>query len=351
MVIKPKSVRNAFTLVELLVVIAIIGVLVGLLLPAVQAAREAARRMSCSNNVKQIVLATHNYHDTYNTLPQGGTSFGGTSVNNSNTGQFGLSWWACVLPYVEQANAADQIYYGGRHPGWGHSGQSGGSVNGAAFNNVQFDFMLCPSSPLEPMHNVGSYVHTAPNYVGICGAVDIVGATPQTSFTNNSGRQHNYSGCCGSVTPGGIVANGGTLVMHNYGGMPAGIANIGFSQITDGLSNTMILSEAGDWGINTTSGAKVKINANHGWMMGLQGGRNNRHFNLTVIRYPPNTQLLLPGRGNNEGPNNGIYAAHPGGVMAGVNDGSVKFVAETIDMLTLSRLATRDDGQAAGFTN
>ena len=85
--------------------------------------------------------------------------------------------------------------------------------------------------------------------------------------------------------------------------------------------------------------------------MGLQGGRNNRHFNLTVIRYPPNTQLLLPGRGNNEGPNNGIYAAHPGGVMAGVNDGSVKFSAETIDMLTLSRLATRDDGQSASFTN
>ena len=147
MVVKRRVSRGAFTLVELLVVIAIIGVLVGLLLPAVQAAREAARRMSCSNNVKQLVLATHNYHDTYNTLPPGGTNFNGSSVNNSSTGQYGLSWWAGVMPYVEQANVADQIYYGGNHPGWAHNGQSGGSVNGAAFHNVQFDFMLCPSSP------------------------------------------------------------------------------------------------------------------------------------------------------------------------------------------------------------
>lgn len=91
--------RHAFTLVELLVVIAIIGILVGLLLPAVQAAREAARRMSCSNNFKQIGLAIHNYHSAYKSLPkQMGGTFAGGAVNNGNN----LSWIPAVLPFMEQ---------------------------------------------------------------------------------------------------------------------------------------------------------------------------------------------------------------------------------------------------------
>src|SRR5690606_8197484 len=88
--------RSAFTLVELLVVIAIIGILVGLLLPAVQAAREAARRMQCSNNLKQIILATHNYEATYKRLP-------------GLTGSSSFSPQARILPYIEQANLQDLI--------------------------------------------------------------------------------------------------------------------------------------------------------------------------------------------------------------------------------------------------
>jgi len=326
--------------VELLVVIAIIGVLVGLLLPAVQAAREAARRMQCSNNLKQLGLAMHNYHDTYNSFPAGGTSLHGTG-----TGHFGVAWFAPLMGFIEQGNVADQLYIGGNHPGWAHSGQSGGSVNGQRFDGIRFAAFLCPSSPLEDMKNVGSYRHTVLNYVGINGAVDIAG-----SFVNNSGRQRTCCACCGSVTPGGLVANGGVLIGHGYGGKPNGIATVGMNEITDGTSNTIMISEAGDWALDG-NGAKVQINSNHGWLMGIPGP-NRRHFNLTTIRYPPNTKpITLPGRGNNDGPNNGLYSAHAGGVLAAVADGSVQFISDSTDMVTLSRLATRDDGQVASIGN
>src|SRR5690606_33556929 len=98
---------NGFTLVELLVVIAIIGVMVGLLLPAVQAAREAARRMSCTNNLKQIGLALHNYHDSFNRLPAGST--GVLNAAGSNFNGHGWTWQAAILPYIEQGPLYDAI--------------------------------------------------------------------------------------------------------------------------------------------------------------------------------------------------------------------------------------------------
>src|SRR5688572_12271394 len=99
--------RSAFTLVELLVVIAIIGILVALLLPAVQAAREAARRMSCQNNLKQLGLAVHNYHDTFKSMP--------INYSNNNFSQAAgaryASWIAVTLPFFEARNLADQINF------------------------------------------------------------------------------------------------------------------------------------------------------------------------------------------------------------------------------------------------
>lgn len=98
-----RSSRRAFTLVELLVVIAIIGILVGLLLPAVQAAREAARRMQCQNNLKQMGLALHNYHDTYNSFP------GGTTINGPCCGTPAQMTWAiAILPFIEQSSIYNQ---------------------------------------------------------------------------------------------------------------------------------------------------------------------------------------------------------------------------------------------------
>jgi len=139
--------KSGFTLVELLVVIAIIGVLVALLLPAVQAAREAARRSSCSNNLKQIGLACHNYHDTYNTMPPGNIRVGATAADNLH------AWGVHILPFVEENNVYEQM-----------SGEMGSSVSNA--NNAGgglLDVYLCPSSTLPDSSNSG---YGRSNYCG-----------------------------------------------------------------------------------------------------------------------------------------------------------------------------------------
>ena len=108
---KNRSVKRGFTLVELLVVIAIIGILIGLLLPAVQAAREAARRMSCSNNFKQIGLAMHNYHSAYKRIgmQSGGTYDLHTPSNGGDNNRFRLSWLVGLTPFIEQQGLWDTI--------------------------------------------------------------------------------------------------------------------------------------------------------------------------------------------------------------------------------------------------
>jgi prepilin-type N-terminal cleavage/methylation domain-containing protein len=225
--------RRAFTLVELLVVIAIIGILVALLLPAVQAAREAARRMSCSNNLKQLGLSLHNYHDTYKTFPPGGTS-----VYGGGLGQWGMSWYAFVLPFIEQQTMADQLYIGGDHPGWAHNGVSGGNINGQRFNNVRIAAFLCPSSPLEPMHSVGTgYVHTRPHYVGISGAANgnsapIPAKYPDDTFRNNpANAQITCCNCCANAQfPGGVIPKRFTAPVREvavFVGVAAGVVRSG----------------------------------------------------------------------------------------------------------------------------
>ena len=108
---RPFSKYRGFTLIELLVVIAIIAILIALLLPAVQQAREAARRTQCKNNLKQLGLAFHNYHDTFTLFPIGVQSAG------PNAGHYGPSFYAGILPYLEQANVYNRLTFNSSHPG------------------------------------------------------------------------------------------------------------------------------------------------------------------------------------------------------------------------------------------
>lgn len=332
--------RRGFTLIELLVVIAIIAILIALLLPAVQQAREAARRTQCKNNLKQIGLALHNYNDVFGTFPIGDNA----SVPNG----WGVSFWVGLLPYVEQGALFSQMSFDGPSPGYTGGGATapnpGQLINGPLVRGKVFAFLNCPSSPLPTLKDTGAGIQTQiSNYAGIAGAVD--DAVGGVFFNSNGSPQLNSDNCC-TCPPQGIHARGGVLVA---------IKAVKFAEITDGTSNAMAVSEQSDFAKNAAN-QNVVITNNHGWMMGTANVTETtpqRHFNLTTVRYPPNAVKavggsVLPGVCNNDGANNGLFSAHVGGVQTVLADGSARFISENIDLVTLKRLATRNDGQVLG---
>jgi len=152
--------RRAFTLVELLVVIAIIGILIALLLPAVQSAREAARRSQCSNHLKQIGLALHNYESAYGSFPfrMGGTGTGTSDLTNTNAGQ--ISGWVPLLPFMEQAPLYEQIKAGAGYKPYGPYG----GIYGFAPWCATIPGLLCPSDPRSSIKKTGT-----PTDIDFCG--------------------------------------------------------------------------------------------------------------------------------------------------------------------------------------
>jgi len=323
------SYRGGFTLVELLVVIAIIGVLIALLLPAVQQAREAARRMQCSNNLKQLGLALHNYHDTFGKLPYNAAAYEGSN-------QHGPSWLVRLLPFIEQNNAFEQIaatqFVGD------FKMQDASCAAAPILDGLQVDGYWCPSSPLPLLEDQttsadGTIELQVPSYVGIEGSYYEGGTTnveaPQPYVENTSG--YGRSNFNGMIQP---IGNG------SYA--------IGFESVTDGTSNTMILSEQSDY-FYDSSGLKVARrsggHAGRAWSSGF--GPDNWVANVTTIRHP----IAAYGGAattQNYHANISLISAHPGGVQAAITDGSVSFLSETIDFAILTGLADRQDGNVLG---
>lgn len=345
--------RPAFTLIELLVVIAIIAILIALLLPAVQQAREAARRSTCKNNLKQLGVAFHNYHDTHDCLPIGVRT-------GANRGGWGVSFYVHILPYIDQV-ALSQKWPWGNPPFDRDEGYAAGNANlrGNPVNilNQTISTIRCPSSAL-PTFGGGNNAVCMPSYAGISGAVQ-----PTGRF--NPRRQRNCCTCCGSsVNTGGGSSRDGFV--SGSGMLVGGNQVVKFSQCTDGLSNTMILGEISDWAYDR-NGAQRHIDPGwpHGFAMGTgwntavtsvvggvggnTGNAIERWFNLTSIRYPVGTKNYdLPGIGDNHGPNNPLTSMHSGGAHAVLGDGTVRFLSDSLDLETLKLLAERDDELTLG---
>lgn len=351
---------RGFTLVELLVVIAIIGVLVALLLPAVQAAREAARRSSCGNNMKQLSIAVHNFHDTHKVLPPGGTAdnrpFG---TNTPNGTGWGSSWFVQILPFIEQGTLYEKLQLG-PSSAWGTADTTN---NNTAANGLLIKSFVCPSSPLEPWARgpysppAGAKI-VAPSYVGVSGAVDgLIPGYAESRISTPGGS----AGCCS----GGIISAAGVLF--------PGSENVkSMGSITDGTSNTLMIGEASDFLI-TVTGKKQDYRSSyvHGFMIGWHtyrsppnsgSGGDNRTFNMVTLRYPINDKKKggtgfadLPGNCGSEGvcdnasSNTPFNSAHPSGAMFALADGSVRMLSTQTDLATVARLCTRDDGQAVTF--
>jgi prepilin-type N-terminal cleavage/methylation domain-containing protein len=232
--------RLAFTLVELLVVIAIIGVLVALLLPAVQAAREAARRMSCSNNLKQLGLAAHNFHDVHNRFPPGFIGpkpHAGYATANANTNTW-LGALAYVAPYMEQKNAADLIQVTLDHqrligPSWA------GEASTFAASKAKFKSLLCPSTSSFQQRDgvVFAVNHFFTPSTGVITNQIIIWQTPLPAGVPDIGRS-NYLGVAGRY------GNFDHPTAFQYEGILGSRSVNRFADATDGSSNVFLFGEA-----------------------------------------------------------------------------------------------------------
>ncbi|WP_254511110.1 DUF1559 domain-containing protein [Anatilimnocola floriformis] len=349
---KRQGLRYGFTLVELLVVIAIIGVLVALLLPAVQAAREAARRMQCGNNVKQLCLGLQNYHDTFLYLPYGArvrTSGGSTN--------WGTSWMTATLPFCEQGPMFDKMVASDISGAANDYGTSTSPVLTPA-NNAKIKYMLCPSSPLPEMETLGTNSILIPSYTGIAGGCSDAGGSPVVAANVVSETRVNVTSApTSSATLSGFGGNG-MLQLND---------SVTFAACTDGTANTIIVGECSDWFYDWTGSTTSPTRQNPslgkglGWMGGAtitnQAVASGTSFaassvgNLQTVAYPvgvnnrnANTYTWGSGGIGARGPNNPLLAAHPAGAMVGFLDGHVLLLTKQTATYILKRLAIRDDG-------
>jgi prepilin-type N-terminal cleavage/methylation domain-containing protein len=314
--------RGGFTIIELLVAIAILTVLMALLLPAIQSAREAARRTSCSNNLKQIGLALQNYESSHRSFP-----FGCRFQN-----AFGPAWWVGILPELEQASLYNKFDMTSDNNGFLYAN----AKNAAAVDGVMLPFMLCPSSPLSRTLIVGVATLTRPSYVGVAGA------SSDANFV-----EKRVSVCCS--VPTGQISAGGMLIPN---------AVVRLADVSDGASNTLFVGETSDFAIDKAGRQRYVDGSNvSGWPAGTAapgtppsyapGITGPACWNTSTVRYSPNDRNYeQPGVRDSRGANNPFLSAHPGGVYFLQVDGSVRFLGDKIHMPTFKKLATRDDGLA-----
>lgn len=330
--------RRGFTLIELLVVIAIIAILVALLLPAVQQAREAARRSSCKNNMKQIGLALHNYHDVHSAFPFA------YFVGNLAGGDFNLSTcYIQMLPYVEQAPLYDQ--WNSSVPAFNEAvalyNPTVVQSNLAVIRNP-IPIFMCPSTSEETVHN---YTVPAP------GLGNLTWTAARCDYSVTTGILGVYAGIAYSGNAGG--SRGGVLEpvgINPSNGQPGGKA-IKFRDITDGTSNTVVFGErVGGTNVYRKKLVDTALTAALG---GTQGGAwgdllIGEHW-LGGALYDGNPLAGGPCAINCTNSRGGGYMSfHSGGAQFVMGDGAVRFISANVDAHTFASLITRSKGEIVG---
>jgi prepilin-type N-terminal cleavage/methylation domain-containing protein len=365
--------QSGFTLVELLVVIAIIGILVGLLLPAVQAAREAARRSQCSNNLKQIGLAIHNFHSAKSKIPSSGRPLASSTV------RFGI--FTQLLPYIDQ----DPLFE--RYDGdvnWSHNNNVHGTglTTGLQGPSAQIiSSYLCPSAPT--LNN--TFDHNPDNFRG--SVTSWIGIVAPGSYGANLGNAPTieYYGAVtypGSATPppAPLIIKGSTATTTAANIITNGFApknsQLNFRDITDGLSNTVAIWESGGrpfvyqrsklvsdnlYEHHTNAGGWVRpasdilfegsskdgteipgryINRTNGYDHATESYNTNGYTTAPATRLGPGGTTIPYGTEGSSQP----YSFHKGGLHAGIGDGSVKFISDDVDIQVIGAINTRNQG-------
>jgi len=332
--------HKGFTLIELLVVIAIIAILIALLLPAVQQAREAARRTQCKNNLKQLGLAMHNYHDVHNQFAINGMS--GWTLQS-----YKGSTLAQIFPYIEQSPLYSTINFSS--PGNAHWNSPNSSLGLSPaggcqiWTQAQISILRCPSTQ-------------SPKVIGNGWGTDWNQSLSSYAPSMGAQRMDQHNGC-NMYAPGSPEQRGNQSGYFNTG--PAGHGNssdaaqisgpfsrmsfgANFAQIPDGTSNTIMMGEVfPEWNC-TDHGWEGSLTVNNLWYA------TTAPINFRTCDNRPNRFPGVCGDTNSWPTSRGFRSDHTGGAQFVLCDGSVRFISENIDYGTYQRLGCRRDGQTVG---
>lgn len=296
---RARRARRGFTLIELLVVIAIIAVLIALLLPAVQQAREAARRSQCINNLKQLGLALHTYHDSMNVFPPGWIGVQGG--NSHMEGPSGFAWGSHILPYIDQAPLYNRLNF---------NVSCNDASNAIARQTVLASFR-CPTDPSTNVWSLGQEGNPS----------TILATLPSANYVASFGTLGFEDICASPPFPGAqCVSNG--MFFHN--------SSTRMRDAVDGTSNTVFLGEH-------RSNSALRWNST--WVGVIPQGEEAIARVLAVSDHTPNHPALHI---------DDFSSWHTGGVHLLFGDGRVRFITQNIDTNVFKAIATRSGGEVVG---